>query len=401
MSNHILTKRKKECLLHMKSKSLLTLFLVPLMVGCGTSSSEPTTSQTTSEESYSISTRETVTITDGQGRSVTYEAGKTNRVICIGAGALRYYSYVGDISKIIAVEEIDSGTTFGVGQALRPYYVAGYETFKTLPTIGKGGPMAQVADTEKLAAANPDIIISFLSADKNTALQSVINVPVIGLSQGSDGVFDEKTITSLEVLGSVFDKGERVEALKEYIDACKDDFTNLTMTTDTYYCGGIGNWGQTSMYGTMVNFPVFKYAKVKSALDPTEFDTKGQVTVDMEKLQALNPDHIFMDTAGINGYKADYQKEGNKAKYDALKAFQNNETYQLMPYNAYYSNLEIQLMSTYYVASIAHSDFNINLENKMNEITNKFLGKDMYNDIKAHTYGMGGYKQVDLKALGE
>ena len=389
----------------MKSKSLLTLVLIPLMVGCG-SSNEP--SVESSELVFSSAEPLEFTITDGQGRSVTIDSSKTEKVICIGAGALRYYSYIGDISKIIAVEEIDSGTTFGVGQALRPYYMAGYDHFKTLPTIGKGGPMAQVADAEKLAAAKPDIIVSFLSAEANTALQTTLNVPVVGLSQGADGVFDAKTIKSFEVLGAVFDKEDRVEALKTYIDSCKADFANLTMTEDTYYCGGIGNWGQISMYGSMLGFPVFKYAKVKSALDDLEFKdkdgnviSKGQVTLDMEKLQAANPDHIFMDTAGINGYKADYQKEGNKAKYDALKAFTTGETYQLLPYNAYYSNLEIQLMSTYYVASVAHSDFTVDLDAKMNEITNKFLGKNMYNDIKAHTYGMGGYKKVDLKALGE
>lgn len=389
----------------MKSKSLLTLLLVPFMVGCGT----PEQSSEGSGDSgviLSSSQSSEFTFTDGQGRSVTIDSSKTNEVICIGAGALRYYSYIGDINKIIAVEEIDSETSFGVGQALRPYYMAGYDRFKTLPTIGKGGPMAQVADAEKLAAAKPDIIISFLSAEANTELQNTINVPVVGLSQGPDGVFDEKTIYSLELLGAIFDREDKATALKNYINACKAEFANLTMTTETYYCGGIGNWGQTSMYGSMLNFPVFKYAKVKSALDNMEFKdkdgnviSKGQVTLDMEKLQAANPDHIFMDTAGINGFIADYKKEGNKAKYDALKAFSTGETYQLMPYNAYYSNLEVQLMSTYYVASVAHSDFTVNLDAKMNEITKKFLGKEMYNDIKAHQYGMGGYKKTDLAAL--
>ena len=382
----------------MKKNRLLVLALLPLLVGCNNSSSS----------SESSAESEEVTITDPQGRSVTYNKNKVSKVICIGAGALRYYSYIGDVSNIIAVEEIDSETSFGVGQALRPYYMAGYDHFKTLPTIGKGGPMAQIADAEKLAAADPDIIVSFLGADANTTLQNTIKKPVIGLKQGGDGIFDQVTLNSFKVLGDVFGRKERYEELATYIAACKLDFSSLTMTTDTYYCGGIGNWGQTSMYGSMLGFPVFKYAKVKSAIDDMEFKdkdgnviSKGQVTLDMEKLQAANPDHIFMDTAGINGFITDYKKEGNKAKYDALKAFENGETYQLMPYNAYYSNLEVQLMSTYYVASIAHSEFHLNLETKMNEITKKFLGKDMYNDIKAHQYGMGGYKKADLKTLGE
>ena len=378
----------------MKSKSLLTLMLVPFMVGCGSSSStsEPTT----------------VTILDGQGRNVTIDKTKVDRVICVGAGALRYYSYIGDVKNVIAVEEIDSANTFGVGQAMRPYYMANYETFKTLPTIGKGGPMAQFADAEKIAAAKPNIIVSFLSAEANDELQNKINVPVIGLKQGGDGVFDTATMNSFLALGLAFSKSERAESINRYIEDCKDDFKDLTMTTDTYYVGGIGNWGQTSMYGSFKGFPVFQYAKVKSAIDDMEFKdkdgkviAKGQVTLDMEKLQSIKADHIFMDTAGINGFISDYKKEGNDVKYEALKAFTTKETYQLMPYNAYYSNLEIQLMSTYYVASVAHSNFKLNLETKMNEITEKFLGKEMYNEIKAHQYGMGGYQKVDLVELAK
>ena len=119
----------------------------------------------------------------------------------------------------------------------------------------------------------------------------------------------------------------------------------------------------------------------------------------MDKLQGVNPDKIFLDTGGLNGFKADYAIAENKVKYDGLKAFENNETYLLMPYNAYYSNLEIQLMSTYYVASVAHSEFTLNLEAKMNEITNKFLGKNLYNEIKSHSLGLGGYQKVDIRTL--
>lgn len=383
----------------MKKNRLLVLALLPLLVGCNNSSG---TSSSSTE-------KEEVTIVDGQGRTVTYNKNKVSKVICIGAGALRYYSYIGDVSNIIAVEEIDSATSFGVGQALRPYYMAGYDHFKTLSTIGKGGPMAQVADAEKLAAANPDIIVSFLGGDANNELQNTIKKPVIGLKQGGDGIFDPVTLNSFKVLGDVFNKKERYEELSTYINSCKLDFSGLVETVETYYCGGIGNWGTTSMYGSMLGFPVFKYAKVKSAIDDMEFKDKDgnpvakgkQVTLDMEKLTKANPDHIFMDTAGLNGFIDDYNKEGNKAKYDALKAFQNGETYQLMPYNAYYSNLEVQLMSTYYVASIAHPSFHVELDNKMNEITKKFLGKEMYNDIKAHPYGNGGYQKVDLKTAGK
>ena len=378
----------------MKTKKLLLFAIVPLlMTSCGPKSDPG----------------KNVSITDAQGRTVTYNDKKINRIICLGAGALRYYSYVCDMKNIIAVEEIDSATTFGVGEALRPYYIANYDTLKSKKVVTKGGPMAQTLDkinTENIIKANPDLIVSFLSGDINNKLEEMLETPVIGLKQGMDGVFSEEAINSLRVLGTVFNKTERAEELINYIDTCKDDFKDLTMTTEKYYFGGIGNWGTTSMLGTMIGFPVAKYAKVTPAITKAknadgETITRGQGNTDIESLIAANPDKVFLDTAGINGFISDYKADDNASKYDSLKAFEDGETYFLMPYNAYYTNLEIQLMSTYYVASIAHpNEFeHFDIAKKLNEITSRFLGKEMYNEIKTHKYGLGGYGAFDVKEI--
>ena len=91
------------------------------------------------------------------------------------------------------------------------------------------------------------------------------------------------------MLGKIFDRETRANELINYVNTCKSDFANLQMTTETYYVGGIGNWGNTSLYGSFKKFPVLKYAKVKSAIDDTDFFDKdgkiipaGQVTVDMD-----------------------------------------------------------------------------------------------------------------------
>ena len=49
-----------------------------------------------------------VTVTDMIGRQVTIHPGSYKRVVCIGAGALRMYSYVGDMSLLCGVEDIDN-----------------------------------------------------------------------------------------------------------------------------------------------------------------------------------------------------------------------------------------------------------------------------------------------------
>lgn len=53
---------------------------------------------------------ETVTVTDMIGRELELTPGSYQRVVCIGAGALRLYSYVGDVSLLCGVEDIDNTT---------------------------------------------------------------------------------------------------------------------------------------------------------------------------------------------------------------------------------------------------------------------------------------------------
>lgn len=342
----------------------------------------------------------TYTIVDMQERNVTFKKEETDKVICLGAGALRYYSYVGDVNNLIAIENIDKNP-FKVGLALRPYYEANKEYFATLPICGQGGPQAQSPETETIRSLSPNIIVSFYSdVAVNNKLSLDLNIPVLALKQGNEGVFDKITLKSFEVLGKVFDKEEKATALINYINSVKTDLSKLSIASGKYYAGGVGNWGQTNLFGSHASFPVFNYAKVYNAVqDLPEFANMQQVTLDAEKLLTINPDKIFIDTAGLPNFLASYKED--PTVYNALKAFQNNELYILLPYNAYYTNLEIQLMSTYYVASISHPDefASVDLETKMREISTKFLGKDIYDAMKAHPYGYGGYQKINLSDL--
>lgn len=370
----------------MKTKNLFALALFPLLMsGCSP---------------YSVQSEDPVTIKDMLDREVSFDRNKIKRVVCLGAGALRFYSYVGEMNKLVGVEEIDSENTFGVGQAIRPYYQANKTFLSTLPLIGKGGPAAQFPEKEKIIAVNPDIIISFYSdVEVNNELQSTLKVPVVALKQGGDGIFDEVTLKSLDLLGNIFKRTDRSNAIRNYVSTSLTELNALTETTETYYAGCIGNWGKTNLYGSFNKFPVFKYAKAKNALDALPDLNKGQVTIDSEKLLDLDPDKIFLDTSGLNQFIESYKQD--PTVYDALKAFENKETYLLLPYNAYYTNLEIQLMSTYYVASVAHPESfpNFNLDNKMDEILTTFVGKSIYSELKEHQYGFGGYQKVDIEDL--
>ena len=105
------------------------------------------------------------TVTDLLGREVTVPE-KINRVVCIGAGSLRLYTYVGDLSKLVGVEDVDKdGTGVGKTLSIRPYKMVNKDLFNSLPSCGMGGPQGS-ADAEKILSLNPDIVFSLYTSDK-------------------------------------------------------------------------------------------------------------------------------------------------------------------------------------------------------------------------------------------
>ena len=105
-----------------------------------------------------------ITVTDMIGREETIVPGSYRRVVCIGAGALRMYSYIGDVNLLAGVEDIDNASLSERPQMFdsvaRPYVLAYGDVFSTLPSCGVGGPMAQTAEAEKILSCDPDIVIS-------------------------------------------------------------------------------------------------------------------------------------------------------------------------------------------------------------------------------------------------
>ena len=156
-----------------------------------------------------------VKVTDMIGREVAVTPGSYQRVVCIGAGALRMYSYIGDVSLLAGIEDIENTTLQSrpkmFDQAARPYQLANKEVFNAITSsCGVGGPQAQAAEAEKILACNPDIVISeYEDVEKEDALQAQLGVPVITVRYGANGVFDENVKNSFTLLGKIF--GMRVD----------------------------------------------------------------------------------------------------------------------------------------------------------------------------------------------
>ena len=350
-----------------------------------------------------------VTVTDMIGRQVSVNPGSYKRVVCIGAGALRMYSYVGDVSLLAGVEDIDNTSLSERPQMFdsvaRPYVLAYGEEFQKLPSCGVGGPMAQAAEAEKILSCNPDIVISeFEDVDKSNALQEQLGVPVITLSAGSKGVFDEKFSGSMTLLGEVFGKEEKAATLVKYvadekaaIEARVADIPEADKPS-VYICG-LGNWGTTNHLMTAENYVCLQVAGVKNVV--SDLGIQGIGAIEEEKFVELGEqmDIMIMDAAAVKNIKPLYEED--PTMFDTCKAWQDGEVYLEMAYNAYYTNFEIALINTWYIAKTVYPEAfaDVDMTAKTNAVTKAFLGQELAEEIFACPGSFGGYGKLDIETV--
>ena len=350
--------------------------------------------------------------TDMIGRKLTINPGTYQRVACIGAGALRMYSYIGDLSLLVAVEDIDNTTREGrpvmFDQAARPYQLANKELFDSIEqSCGIGGPQHQtVADYDEiLLECDADIIISELedvaAAD---AIQQKVGVPVVTVKYGANGVFDQNVKDSFTMLGKIFGKEQRAAELNAFIDAQTKLISDRTANVaeadkkSVYICG-LGNWGTTNHLMTAQNYAPFNVAHIKNAVSGLVKD--GIQEIELEALEALGGsiDIMVVDSAAVKNVKpmATKLNSAHIAALENIKAWQDGEVYLEMPYNAYYTNLEIALVNTWWLAKVAYPELfeDIDMTDKTNEVTRAFLGKDLAAEIFACRASFGGYRQIE------
>ena len=350
-------------------------------------------------------TAEPVVVTDMIGRLVEVVPGSYKRVVCIGAGALRMYTYVGDVAILCGVEDIDNLTLQSrpkmFDTVARPYVLAYADDFAKLPSCGVGGPQAQVAEAEKILACNPDIVISeYEDVQKEDALQAQLGVPVITLRSGANGVFDDAFKSSLSLLGTIFGKEARAAEIVSFIDEETAELTARTAGVadadkpSVYICG-LGNWGTTNHLMTAQNYVSFNVANVKNVVN--DLAKNGIQAIESEKFVALGKDMdiIFIDTAAVKNIKPLYAQDSTM--FDSCKAWNDGEVYLQMAYNAYYTNYELVLANTWYIAKTVYPELfaDIDITAKLDAITTVFLGQPLADEIYACAASFGGYGRID------
>lgn len=389
---------------------LLAVSIVFSLCACGSQRGESSTvttapSQVTGNAETTSPSAAEITITDMIGREVTVTPGSYRRVVCIGAGALRMYSYIGDVSLLCGVEDIDNTALQDrpkmFDAVARPYLLAYGEAFTSLPSCGVGGPMAQTAEAEKILSCNPDIVISeYEDVEKEDALQEQLGVPVITLKAGPKGVFDDAFSQTMTMLGTIFCQEEKAAKLVSFVEQEAAEITARTADIPdadkpgVYICG-LGNWGTTNHLMTAQNYISFNIANVKNVVQGMATD--GIQPIEEEAFVALGDDMdiLILDAAAVKNIAPLYQED--PSMFDTCKAWQNGEVYLEMAYNAYYTNYEIALINTWFVAKTVYPErfADIDMTEKTNEITEVFFGKALAGDIFACPSSFGGYQKID------
>ena len=393
----------------MKKAKLLSLLLALAMLlslaACGAAPAEtpaateaPTEAPVEATEAPAETPAESaeITVTDLIGREITVTPGSYQRVVCIGAGALRLYSYIGDVSLLCGVEDIDNETLSErpkmFDSVARPYVLAHSDMFASLPSCGVGGPNAQSPEAEKILTCEPDIVISLYGdADKANALQEQLGVPVVTLMSGPDSVFDERFNESVRLLGTIFEESEKAETLIGFIAAERAGIEARTADIaeedkPAVYICGLGNWGTTNHLMTAQDYVSFRVANVKNVV--SGLGAPGAQPIEAEKFVALGEDMdaMIFDAAAVKNIKPLYAEDPTMG-----------EAYLQLAYNAYYTNYEIALINTWFAAKTAYPDRfeDVDMTEVTDRVTTAFLGKPLAEEIYACPNSFGGYQKID------
>jgi len=329
-------------------------------------------------------------VTDLLGRKVTIP-GKTSSYACIGPGSLRLYCYVADKGELAGVEniEVENAPTG------RPYAMA-LGDLKDAVIIGPGGP-GNAPDAELLFNAAPDVIFSMYNSETATVeeLQEKTGIPVVALSYGEYEVFDPAIYESMMLIGEITGNEERAEAVVDYMKEIREDLNARTEKEEEkplVYMGCQSNRGSHGIESTAGNYVLFEALNIRNAA--AEAGIPEYAMIDKEQILAQDPDIIIIDAGGYQILSDDYK--ANPDFYETLTAFKAGKVYMQMPYNWYYTNLEIAIADGYYIGSVVYPDAfsDIDIEEKFNEISEFFLGMEVYETIADSYYG--GYQAVKL-----
>jgi iron complex transport system substrate-binding protein len=234
---------------------LAALVVLMLAAGCTGTGTDSTVAQG--------NTSQTVTVTDGFGRSVTVPSPPQS-VVCSGSGGLRYLVYLQSQDLAVGVDDQEKKEQPMEG---RPYALAYGAQFKDLPLIGE---LRGRDDPEKILGIGPRVIFKTgstgtsygTSAAEADKLQGKTGIPVVAFPYGSLRNDNEKAemYAGLRATGQVLGKEDRAEGVIAYIEATIADLERRTSDIPraeqkAVYIGGVSSAGAHGIISTEPAYP--------------------------------------------------------------------------------------------------------------------------------------------------
>lgn len=317
-------------------------------------------------------------ITDAYGRTVSVP-GTVSRVATVGSGA-RIVAYAGAAHKLVAVTDMDRNAS-----PTRPYTVAHAATFAALPSTSNGNHLNETeVDAEALLALAPDLIVSSRSAAECDALQTLLNIPVIGVSYQDDlfGASIKTSITSVAHACNTQATGDAlIAALGTWEADIRTRLAQITMPAPTAYVAGLNFKGSKGFTGTTAAYPVFDILGVPNVAAASGNTANFDTTI--EQIGAWDPAYIFVNMSNAAKLQADY--DAHAAFFDTLRAFTDGNIYTQPSFTYNGTNTELAICDLYWTSAVLFPDAfgDCASPDFFGEIMETFLHVDVYGELSA------------------
>ena len=323
------------------------------------------------------------TVKDMAGRTVTLSA-EPQRIICVGPGALRLITYLKSLDRVVGIESMEKQFPTG-----RPYWIANPQ-LKNLPIIGPGGAgsINKKPDMEAVLRVRPDLIVAtYMEAGVADEVAKTLSIPVLVLSYGELAVFDEMVFSSLRLTGKILNRQARAEEVIGFIQGIRKDLSRRTAdiaetAKPGVYVGGIGYRGTHGIESTQRDYIPLDWNHAVNLAQRVKATIGSHVMVDKEVLLSLNPDVIFIDSAGLPLVREDYRRKPDF--YQGLKATRESRVYTLYPFNFYTTNIDTAMADGYAIGKIIFAErfSDVDLPQKADEIYTFLVGKPVYEQME-------------------
>lgn len=354
-----------------------------MLIGCSGGNSS---SDAPGESSAGQAAAATRTITDALGREVEIPS-TVERIVPLG-NTPRMIAYLQLADKVVGISGIKADEV----QPTQAYAYAYKDVWADLPVVGTDAAGATDYYPEQIISVDPDVILCTYTAELADEIQGKTGIPVVAVPMGT--LYGSDYDQALRILGDVCGAEERAEEVIAYIRACLDDLSGRTegVSADDKpsVLGAAATFkGKHGIEGVYVNYPVFTAIHANDVAEGPA-DGASAFVVDKEQILGWDPDLIFLDAGNVGLVRDDMAK--NPDFFERLSAFKSGSVYRYPNSSSYFSNVEIPIVNSYYVASLIYPEQfeDVSFEDKASEVFGFFLGDpDYLAKLEAGGYGYG------------